>query len=181
MTKRLALFEFTKHVPTEDFRIYVSNLAKDIKSLIEAIDPSRIDKSVDIYAKEGARANLRRKADEGILKLASLLKAPTDLQAIQDEVKYLEDILQILSAFRAEVTSELGMATIANIKNIVARAKQVLPNKDKLFNRATNIDRRTGTEFDQVIPSDPNAVMPSAPTPEEAVLARASHLRRLGI
>lgn len=181
MTKHLALLEFVKYIPTEDFRTYVSNLAKDLRALLEAIDPSRINKSVDIYAKEGARANLRRKADEGILKLSSLLKTPTDIQAIQDEVKYLEDILQILSAFRTEVTSEVGIATITNIKNIIARANQVLPNKEKLFNQATNTDRRNGYDFDQVIPQDPNQPLPSPPSPEESVLAKAAHLRRLGI
>ena len=51
-------------------------------------------------------------------------------------------------------------------------------DRDELFNQATNVDRLSGTDFDQVIPTDQPV---STPTPEELVRAKAVGLRRLGM
>ena len=170
MTKRLSIFEFVSYKQVENFPAAVAELVKILQEEI-----SRLNKTnIDAYAPEGVRAQLRTKANEVILKLANLLKTNPQPEALTPDIKYLEDILYILAHFKSEVE------TVANIKAILGRAKQLLPNEDTLFNRATNAGRQL-SDYEQVIPSDPNMPAPTEPSAKEAVLARANYLRRLGI
>lgn len=181
MTKRLALFEFIAYNEAEDFSVYLSNLVKNIKAINEEI--GRVNKTdIDVYASEGARAQLRKKATDIILHLAELLKAtPKNLSVIQIDVNQLQDILYILRSFKSEITSEAGIQTITNIKNILARTSHLFPNRNADFRRGTNIDRRGSSDLDQVIVDDPEGPVRPEPSDEEKVMAKAIYQRRLGM
>lgn len=128
MTNKLSLFEFIRYNDSQDFRGFVSDL---VKILQEALDPRRLDKTkLDVYAPEGARIRLKNKAEEVILHLAALLRDnPTAVREISNDVEYLRDIELILKQFKSEVGSQL----LVNIKTILGRAEQLLPNAETNF------------------------------------------------
>ncbi|MCI4436172.1 MAG: hypothetical protein JHC33_05100 [Ignisphaera sp.] len=173
MTKRLALFEFIPFNNIVDFRALVTDIVNNLKSIQENIN--RLNKTdIDVYAPIGVRSKLRAQAHDLVMNLHKLLQNNPSAEAVNSEVSYLEDLLYILGHFNSE------QAVCTEIKAILAQAKKLMPDPEKLFDRATHAGRQL-SDYEQVIPSDPTKPTPSAPTPEEAVRFRANHLRRLGI
>ena len=179
MPKKLALFEFISLDNAKDFYALVSDLARDIKALKENIEHRLNRENIDAYAPEGVRARLRRNASEESKELESLLRQSAPLEKVRPLLTHLENLYYILKQFKAEA------ATCVEIKAVLDLAKSIYPgfseeDKEAAFQHATNIERKQGLDFEQVIPQDPKAPL-TEPTPEDRVRSRASYLRRLGI
>ncbi len=149
MAKKLLLFEFINWDSQKNIHSFVSDLAKDIKNLLqEDIDRvNRID--IDAYAPEGVRAKLRQDSLNSIDAVNNILSVtfkPTE--QLNKELKHLEDLLYILSQFKSE------QEICVQLKEAIQRAKQIYPNPDKLFNQqATSTSGILGAN--QIVPMQP--------------------------
>jgi len=197
MSSRLALLEFIRYSPKEDFRTLVENIARDLQLFLEAVDVRNLDPNkLDVYAPVSVRLQLKdaaKKTKDDLEAIIDSLRAAgtikpellsiSTVNAIQDKVRYLEQISYILSQFKSEIGSE----TLVSIKAILEIAHSILPNtdiqQDKNFNRARRSDDKHFVPtfgLEQAVIADPHKPI-SDPSAEDAVLARANYLRWLGI